>query len=252
MILTSLLATTAFAHSDLTTTITPPVGAYVYDTARVNIAVANIGNKSALGTVLTIQLPVTATTPVLVMGTVIAKDARCVTSGTKLVCTLGTRAKGTTTTVWYDMSYPEKEGLLTVSATATTTSLQNSLANDSDSENLTLLNDVVTVIGGDVAFIEHCTGTNLTAYFECECFPSSISDHEHIFNGDGTISIPVAPYYTGTWSQPTPDSLVFDYSAYGLVEVEFVGYGVSANCFEGMATFPSSPYAYVSPYSVCL
>lgn len=245
-----LLSNLAHASADLVVTMTPPVGNYVYDTARVNIAVGNIGNKSALATTLTIHLPKTGTTPTLVMGTLVGQDARCSLVGFDLVCALGTRTKGTTTTVWFDLNYPEVSVPVSVSATATTTSVQNSLLNDTDTETINPLNDIVTVLGGETANIDHCTGTNLTSYFECECFPSSIMSHEHIFNADHTLSVPVDPDASGTWSQPSPDKLIFDYRYGADIVATFVGYGVSANCFEGITTFPGS--IYVSPYSVCL
>jgi hypothetical protein len=232
-----LVASQAFAWSDLVTTVTPPVGATVYDTARVNVLVQNTGNKSALNSVVTIDLPETNTSPtVYVLGTVGAMDGRCVLSGRDIVCTLGTRTKGSSTTVWFDFAFPESSEPISVKATATTTSTQNSTANDSDTKVVDTVNDTVTVLDGDIAAIDHCTGTELTAFFECECVPSSISSHSHTFYGDGTLSIDGAPEYTGTWSQPTPQSLIFSYFFDGYEEATFVGCGVSANCFEGVTS----------------
>ena len=42
----------------------------------------------------------------------------------------------------------------------------------------------------------------------------------------------------------------FTYYDNGLPEVEFEGWGVGNNCFEGLTTSPGS--VYVSPYRVCL
>ena len=72
-----------------------------------------------------------------------------------------------------------------------------------------------------------------------------------LFHPGGAITIPIAgPDYAGTWRQPTPDSLVFQYTENGTPVANFVGYGVGGRCFEGVTTFPDS--VYVSPYEVCL
>jgi hypothetical protein len=96
----------------------------------------------------------------------------------------------------------------------------------------------------------HCTGTNLVSYFECLLFPSSISSHDVVFNIDNTISF-TQPGYTGTWSQPSPFQLRFEYFDNGAKEAEFNGYATNGNtCFDGMVTFsPTSTYS--SPYHVC-
>lgn len=94
------------------------------------------------------------------------------------------------------------------------------------------------------------TGTGLTSFFECTLFPSSISSHDTVFNADQTISFPgAAANYTGTWSQPSADRLVFSYFEDGLLVASFDGRGVNSNCFEGKTIFPGS--AYVSMYEVC-
>ena len=55
--------------------------------------------------------------------------------------------------------------------------------------------------------------------------------------------------YTGTWSQPSPDRLVFQYFDYGVLAADFDGYGVPGGCFEGLTVFPDSEF--VSIYEVC-
>lgn len=99
------------------------------------------------------------------------------------------------------------------------------------------------------ADVDHCTGTNLTAYYECTLFPSSISSHEHIFEDGGIVSLS-SVYdhgYAGAWSV-SDEWLYFEYTYYGAVEATFIGRGVTANLWEGLTDFGS---AYVAPYSVC-
>ena len=81
---------------------------------------------------------------------------------------------------------------------------------------------------------------------------SSISSHETVFQSDGSITFPTLgdPDYSGTWSQPTPDSLEFEYTYMGSPTAEFSGFGVGGSCWEGIVTFPTST-TYISVYEVC-
>lgn len=249
---TFLFATPVLAAADVRVTIPAPSAEYVYDTTAYDIVVSNIGNKRADGVVLTIELPETNTSPyVHVMGTTSGVDPRCSLSGTTLTCNLGNIVKNTSKTVSFGIDLPQAEQTLVVSASATSTSPENTLANNSDSDIAALLNYEVEVLAGDLATNRHCTGQGLTSFFECELYPSSISSHQHEFLADGEIAIPGEPSYSGTWSQPTPDSLVFSYVELGVgVVAEFEGWGTTGNCFEGITTFPGSPY--LAPYEVCI
>ena len=98
----------------------------------------------------------------------------------------------------------------------------------------------------------HCTGTGLTAWYECTLFPSSISSHQAEFHDDGTITIPGEPDYSGQWTVTTTvdgNFLEFYYEDPSGVVAEFEGWGADAACFEGLTTFPGS--SYVAPYEVC-
>jgi hypothetical protein len=183
------------------------------------------------------------------MGTLSGVDQRCAQTGTKLVCNLGNMARNSSTVVAFGIELPQAEQTLMVTASATTSSSENTLANNTASDIAALLNYDVAVTVGDVAINRHCTGQGLTSFFECALYSSSISSHQIEFLANGQLSI--APGYTGTWSQPTPDSLSFTSSEQGGgVVAEFEGYGTEPGCFEGITTFPGS--SYVSPYEVCI
>lgn len=245
-------SSTAFAAADVTPSISAPTGKYVYETGRYTVSVSNIGNKSASAVSLTIQLPKTNTSPtVYVMGTLGAKSASCTQSGTKLTCALGTIARATSTSVYFDIALPESTNALVVDATVTTTSVENSTANNSASSTAALNNYDVSFTGPVTVSNDHCTGTALSSYYECTLFPSSISTHSTVFESDGSISFPLyGADYSGTWWQDSPDHLAFEYYELGTLIAEFEGWGVSANCWEGITTFPGSTY--MSPYHVCV
>jgi hypothetical protein len=246
-----LFAGSALAASDLRVTVPAPAAQYVYDFTEYDVVVANIGNQTASAVSLTITLPTTHSSPDRVMGTLAAVDPRCTLSALKLVCNLGTLGKNKSTVVSFDIALPEAAEVLTITAAATTTTSENSLANNSASNTPTLLNYAVEVTDGAAAHNRHCTGTGLTSFFVCELFPSSLSSHDIVFHGDGTLTFVDAPdYYTGVWSQDAPDSLSFTYFEGEQVVAEFVGYGANPGCFEGITSFPGS--AYVSPYEVCI
>jgi len=246
-----LLAGSALAAPDLRVQMPAPAPVHVYEEGGYDVVVANIGKHGAASVVLTIDLPATHTSPqVYVMGDLGAFDGRCSRSGTPPTCNLGALAKGQSTTVSFALALPVADEVLTLAASATTASGETALANNAASLSPALLHYATSVGDGDLASIDHCTGQGLTSFFECELFPSSLSSHQHVFNGDGTISIPEEPDYGGVWSQSSADTLSFAYLYAGEVVAEFEGVGSSPGCFQGITTFPGS--SYLSPYEVCI
>lgn len=247
-----LAAAPALAASDVRVVIPAPAAQFVYDDTQYGIVVSNIGNQSASAVKLTVDLPATHTSPgKYVMGTLAAVDARCTLAGTRLTCILGTLAKNKSTMVSFAIALPEAAEVLSVSAAATTSSAENSLANNAANNTPTLLNYSVAVQDGDLGHNTHCTGTALTSFFECELFPGSLASHDVVFHGDGTLSfIDAPPEYHGVWSQDSADALAFTYFEGDVPVAEFVGHGTDPGCFEGLTVFPGSNY--VSPYEVCV
>ncbi len=248
-----LFATTAHARADVVVDIDSSTGDYVYDAVAYDVTVSNVGNRNADNVELTIQLPETANSPtVYVMGNLVAADGRCSQVDTTLVCSLGRVRKGKSSTVWFDLELPQSAAPLEVEASVVTSSRENSTSNNDDLHTASLAYFDAAIQDGDFMHIEHCTGQNLTAFFECTLSPSSISFHEATFHGDGSISFANAPLgYDGTWAQSSDDHLEFTYRFNGVPQVDFVGDGVGGGCFEGLSTFTNSS-TYVSPYSVCI
>jgi hypothetical protein len=241
----ALLVAQASAAADLATSISVPSAA-VYASGRYTVTISSVGSSNAGASTVRIQLPVTHTTPVAVMGTVGAKSSTCSQSGSVITCTVASLKRNRSTSVWFDMTLPENVGPLTFTATSVLSGDTNT--NNISTATASLSNYAVSFTSGAVSN-DHCTGVNLTSYFECTLFPSSIASFDADLAGDGTVSITEEPDCGGTWSQPTSDSLVITYTCGGDVAAEFEGYGVSASCWEGMTTFPSSTY--MSMYRVC-
>lgn len=246
------VATPALAAADVRASISGPSGTYVYQSARYTVTVSNTGNQTANGATVAIQLPQTHTSPtVYTMGTLGARSAACTLSGRTLTCALGNLRKATATSVYFDFALPENTDPLSFTATAATTSSESSTTNNTGTLTPALNNYTVSFAAPRTVLNTHCTGTNLTSYYECSLFPSSLSSHEAVFESGGTLSIVGGGgAYTGTWTQASADHLAFSLYEYGTLVAEFEGYGVSATCWEGLTTFPTSTY--VSPYRVCL
>jgi len=246
------VSSTSFAAADLSVSIAMPTGVYVYQTASYLVTVANVGNQTAANSSVVIQLPVTNTYPVYTMGTVGTYSSSCTRSGSVLTCALGEIKKNKSTSVSFNFTLPESTNPLVIGATASTTSNETVLSNNVTSGTAALLNYSVSFTAPRDLLNEHCTGTNLSSYYECTLFPSSISSHETTLNADYTISFGggVGPEYTGIWSQASSDHLAFTYFEYGVLVAEFEGYGVNSTCWEGMTEFPGS--SYMSMYRVCL
>lgn len=236
------------AGPDLQTTIDAPAGVYVYATGRYYVAVDNNGGKHANDVVLTIDLPQTNTSPTVhVMGSVGAMSGSCSLSGLQIVCDLGRIRRDRSVEIYVDLDLPESTDPLVIDATATTSGETNP-ADNTDSVAASLLNDDIVWSKPSAQTIEHCTGMDLSSFYECEVSPGSISSHAHTLNAD--YSITVSGGLTGTWWSDGPDHLAFEYYSGPDTVVEFEGYGVSADCWEGAATFPGS--AWMSMYSVCI
>lgn len=252
-------ASSAFAgpvvnKADLTVNITAPAGIYVGQPGQYEVRVANTGTKDASTVSLTIALPRTNTSPsVSVLGNLGAFDGRCARSGTNLVCALGTLRKGRSIPVRFTIELPQSSAPLVVGASVTTPSAERSTTNNTDSDTAYLLHPLQPVSVGDTSHNEHCTGRNLTSFFECELYPSSIASHDIEYQADGLLAFVGAPAsYWGTWSQSAGgDRLLLEYYDGASNEATFDGYAVGDGCFEGLTTFhPAS--VYVAPYRVCL
>jgi hypothetical protein len=250
-----VLAASAHAASDLAVSISAPVGARVYDTARYTVDVRNIGNKTAASVVLTIQLPLTHTSPTTFpMADVVGLDSRCTLAGSRMTCLLGNVSRNTSRSVYADLRFPYSVAPMVIEVNGSTPSAENTYANNSPNHVVSLGYHNASITQTVGIMNQHCTGQSLTSFRECECFPSSIASHSAVlnFDVDRTISFPLyGPQYGGTWSQPTADRLLMQYTEDGIVTANFDGRGVSGNCFEGITTFePTS--GYMSVYKVCL
>ena len=248
--------TSAPKRPDLTVNLTAPSGVYVGAPGVYQAVVSNIGNNSAAAVRLIIALPRTHTSPTVhILGNLGAFDGRCTLSGTNLDCPLGTLNRNSSALpVTFTLALPQNSVPIVVSASVTTTTTESSTTNNADSETPSLLHLLTPISVGDTAHVEHCTGTNLTSFFECTLYPSSIASHDISFDSGGLVSFIGAPAtYWGTWSQAAGnDRLVLEYYDGASHEATFDGYSVGpGRCFEGVTVFyPAS--VYVSPYRVCL
>lgn len=249
------VAGSAQAASDVTVSITAPASPAVYQSASYSVLVRNIGNQNASNVSLTIALPTTGSSPTnTVLGTLGSWSSGCSRSGTNLVCSLGTINRNKSKSVSFTMALPYSSAPIVFVATASTTSGENSTTNNSASHTASLTfyaNPVDTSGGFATVENDHCTGTNLTSWFICTLFPSSITSHTALYHADGSITFPGQdPLYTGAWSMPNGTTLTFDYFYDGDLVATFSGRGVTNGCFEGVTTFVPDD-GYDSGYLVC-
>lgn len=252
----TLAAGAAHATPDLAVVVSQPSGtSYVYSPVRYTVTVRNIGSPKNAAASLTIDLPDTNTSPqVYLLGTVGAMTNGCTRSGLRITCPVPRLSPGQATQFFFDLNLPEAWQPVSFTAAVQPGGPDSQSNNNTRTYVPVLANHpyAISLTAPTNVTNDHCTGTNLQSYYECTLFPSSISQHSVLFHPGGTITIPAAgPTYGGTWSQPTPDSLVFQYTDGGTPILNFEGYGVGNRCFEGLTTFvPASTYS--SPYRVCL
>ncbi len=250
----------AAATADVIVQIVPPVTQTVDVSAQYGIQVSNTGSANANSVVLTVELPVTATSPTRhVMGVLSGLDSRCTQSVNVLTCNLGQIRRNRNTTVTFTLATPYMWVSQDIAASATTTTSDRNSANNSDSHEQ-VLDFVPTDLAGTFdVLITSCYGQNLSSFYECELYPSSYSELDATFEettpGNGVITFPTLPpeyagLITGDWNQATDEDLAFTIYEANVAEVEFVGKAIGNDCFEGSATFPSS--GDMIPYQVCV
>lgn len=238
--------------ANLGVSVTAQAGIHVYENGNTTIQVANTGNRNASSVVLTVGLPETHTSPTVhVMGTLTSIPAGCSQSGTTLTCNLGTINKGAQKSVTLNMALPYSAAPLVFDIQATTTTADSNPSNNDLAYVASPLLYDVPVVPAVSAVNRHCTGTNLTSFYECTLYPSSLSSFDSVLEADGTITIVGAPPdTTGEWTQTGPNSLLIEYfdssGPIGTLDAR----GVDGNCYEGPMTFPGS--SYVALYEVCL
>ena len=255
-----LAATTGVAvaaSADLSVSISAPASVAISTPTTYTVTVKNFGPNTATNVRSTVTFPQTDTSPqVYILGNVSISDTRCSLVNRQITCSLGTLKKGKTTTFSYVYTAPVSTKPLEMTASVTS-DVADPISGNSTASVVPNLSYPSRPISSATVNNSHCTGTNLTAYFECLLFPSSISSHETTLNLDNTISF-TEPGYEGTWSQnAAKTSLSFEYrqlnTGTGSTKVaEFNGFAINGlNCFDGLTRhFPSTTY--VSPYRVCL
>lgn len=256
---TFLVAGTAHAAADIRVTMPMPTAQLVGDASEIDVVVANIGNKSASGVVLTITLPTTHSTPNHPAGPLSNIDPRCTWVGTNLSCALGSINKNASKTVSFDIALPVAAEVFSVGASATSTSAENTVANNNTTVAPPQLYYAIPLAGGEAATVELCTGTGLTSFYTCTLFPSSLQSFDVTLDAPDVLTF-AEPGYSGSWTQTPAGSNMTDprYLSMTITELggavlaEFEGWGADdvADCFDGLTTFPGS--SYVSPYRVCV
>lgn len=219
--------------------------------------VKNVGNQPAQGVIMTVEFPLTNTSPnrhILGKLTGIqASGGTCSVVSNKIVCNFGTLGNNQVKFVRFNFEFQVATTAPTFKSTATTTST-NEVTPANNTRSVTPAvrypNNIIT--SGNY-IVTSCTGTNLTSFYECELYPSSQQSFDMDLNLGGTISIQQAPTYFGFWDQnglPANKTLHFTIDGGSGTEVEFNGFATSGACFEGITTFPQSSN-YNAAYRVC-
>lgn len=230
-----------------------PATVTVNSTYQYTASVRNIGTQTAQNVSLTIEFPLTNTSPNRhILGKVTGYPSNCSIVSNKLVCNFGNvkHNLNPTRTVSFNFEYPVSTKPLELIARAATTSTNEmNPANNVLGYAPTVTHPDLPVTSANVV-VSHCTGTNLTSFFECEKYPSSIASFTMTLDQGGSITLPY-PGYFGNWNQNiSPKQLYFNVTD-GSDGVTFNGFASNSTCFEGVATFtPASNY--VSPYKVCI
>jgi hypothetical protein len=248
-----LFATPVLASPDLEVDIAPPPLVYAYEYTDYEIAVTNVGSNDVVGITLSIDLPETDTPQVEVLGIVGDMDPRCTASGTQIVCSLGTIGAGKTEYPWFVLALPWANGVLDVTATATSSAADTTAASNTDTEVGAPAYYDVQVLPG-LAPTDACLPVwphGYSSYFECTIQPGLSMYGYWSIAANGDIWLDDVPGVVGSWWQPASNRLVYTYdhgSAIHGVE-QFEGWGTSPRCFEGLSSYSVSGVTH--PRTIC-
>lgn len=241
--------------SDLSPTLVASGSTLVGTFSHFEVVVSNLGRKPSGAVSVTIQLPLTSTSPQrYLLGELAATPSGCSRSVATLTCSLPGIAKGASSApIAFDVRLPYSIQPVNFSVNVSTNNDTN-LGNNVLSQTAMQTYYSVPAPSTDFAATNSsCTGTNLSSYFECTLFPSSIQSHPVTFLANGSIALN-EPGYSGTWSV-SGTQLTFTYTNNGQPVGVFVGRGTSVgavgqNCWEGKMEFiPASTY--MAMYRTC-
>lgn len=251
LLMTNYNVASAASSADLQAQLTGPSSVAISTPTVYTATVKNLGPSTATNVKIVITMPLTVTSPqVYILGDVSGLDSKCQIVANKISCDMGQVRKGKSASISYTYKAPVSTSLLTMTNTVSSGIQDNNSGNNQASFTPNLAYPDRVIVSADINN-SHCTGTGLTAYFECLLFPSSLSNHDTTLNSDFSITFS-EPGYTGVWSQPNSKQLHFEYFDGTGKIAEFNGFAINgANCFDGMTTFfPNSNH--VSPYHVCI
>lgn len=215
--------------------------------------VQNIGNKTANGVVMTIEFPLTSTSPnKYILGKLSAitpGSGTCSIVSNKIVCNFGNIARNETRQVTFTFEFQVATTLPTITSSVTTTSNNEQVPANNTRATTPAIRYPDNVMTSGTYVVSSCTGTNLTSFYECEVSPGSIQTLLSLeFNLGGTLSVTGYPMYTGLWDQYTLQNKSLHFTIPG--ELDFNGFASNGACFKGITTFPQNSN-YKSAYRVC-
>ena len=219
--------------------------------------VKNVGNQPAQGVSMTVEFPLTNTSPnrhiLGKLSGVQASSGTCSVVSNKIVCNFGNLGNNQVKYVRFTFEFQVATTAPTLKSTVTTTNTNEVTPTNNTRSFTPAVRYPDNIISSGNYIVTSCTGTNLTSFYECELYQSSQQSFDMDLNLGGTISIQQAPTYFGFWDQnglPANKTLHFTIDGGSGTEVEFNGFATNGACFEGITTFPQSSN-YNAAYRVC-
>ncbi len=223
---------------------------------HIDVQLTNTGNRPANATWVSIQLPKTMTSPnAVVMGTLSNVPSYCARQTTRLYCNLSSPVarSGGTAVIGFDIAMPVSSAPLSFRVDTGANNEQNLTNNTAHFSPTQSYYSPAVAPAGSAVTNSHCTGKNLTSYFECTVYTGALSSHLTTLSSDGTIDWSAngaeGAGMGGTWSV-TGSQLTMQYLDNGQGIGDFIGYGSSNTCWDGKMTFPNSTF--LAMYRVCM
>lgn len=165
------------ARADLRVQLDAPTTADINLPETYTVTVTNLGRDTSASIVANVTFPLSNTSPhVFIMGAVTPLDGRCAVVGRTLNCNLAGLRKGWSTSFLFNYAAPVSTKPLLIAASASSSTADPVPGNNSASAlpNLVYPSRAISTSSNTSVAVRSCTGTALTAFYECIQTPGSV------------------------------------------------------------------------------
>ena len=225
----------AARRADLDVSAQGPTQVNVSDSATYSATARNVGNRTARGATMTVNVPASLT--------ITNHSSECQASASGLDCDLGKIRAGRSHTVTLVVDAPAAPGAHALSVSANTTTRESSLANNTATLTVQVIDPTppppaaFPITSQTDLFLEMCTSLSGPIVWS-DCTPGSLLTHTVTLLPGGSVDT-YDPGVWGTWTQSNASEIEMNFfNALDNSPMSTMsGTATSSTCFEGTTVF---------------